>query len=167
MNMKTLTQGQEQLRQHSAVNTLLMNTFEALTGMSENPDQISGIFKNEAVLFKRNPHNGYQTTFITENVEMFWGFNQQDWLSENLFWLWHVHCEDLPNLIEDFFQLFKHGHHSYKYRFMHQDGSYHWVYERAQAIRDEEGTVKEVIGYFMDVTDCQNLIWLKSDQMCA
>ena len=48
--------------------------------------------------------------------------------------------------------LFEHGHHVHEYRFRHRDGRYIWMRDELNVVRDADGTVVELVGYWVDVT---------------
>jgi PAS domain S-box-containing protein len=48
--------------------------------------------------------------------------------------------------------LFKKGHHTVEYRFLRKDGTYCWVNDEQQLIRDKEGQPLEIVGSWSDVT---------------
>jgi adenylate cyclase len=50
-------------------------------------------------------------------------------------------------------QLFKKGRHTVEYRFLKKDGTYCWVNDAQQLIRDEKGQPAEVVGSWSDVTE--------------
>ncbi len=44
-----------------------------------------------------------------------------------------------------------------EYRFLHQDGTYRWVYDQAKLVRDEAGKEVEIVGYWTDITQRKQL----------
>jgi len=50
-------------------------------------------------------------------------------------------------------QLFKKGCHAVEYRFFKKDGTYCWVNDAQQLVRDEKGQPAEVVGSWGDVTE--------------
>ena len=63
-----------------------------------------------------------------------------------------MHPDDLAATEAESGNLFKHGRHTVEYRFLKKDGSYCWVNDAQQLIRDKEGQAIEVIGSWSDVT---------------
>ena len=53
--------------------------------------------------------------------------------------------------------LWKDGQHAFEYRFLHKDGEYRWIREEQRVIRDREGNVRDVVGYWIDVTERKRL----------
>src|SRR6185295_1832018 len=53
-------------------------------------------------------------------------------------------------------RLFKEGHHTVEYRFLKKDGTYCWVNDEQQLIRDDQGQPLEVVGSWSDVTARKN-----------
>ena len=64
-----------------------------------------------------------------------------------------MHPEDLAAVEAESVQLFKKGRHTVEYRFLKKDGTYCWVNDAQQLIRDEEGQPTEVVGSWSDVTE--------------
>src|SRR5690606_2868791 len=68
-------------------------------------------------------------------------------------WRRSVHPDDLPAVEADSVQLYKEGRHSVEYRFRKRDGSYCWVNDSQQLIRDEDGQPLEVVGSWSDINE--------------
>jgi PAS domain S-box-containing protein len=45
------------------------------------------------------------------------------------------------------------GEHWFQYRFRHADGTYRWMQDAARLVRSEDGKPKDIVGYWIDVTD--------------
>jgi signal transduction histidine kinase len=54
-------------------------------------------------------------------------------------------------------RLWKEGHHTFEYRFLHKDGTFRWIREEAKVVRDTDGKPIEVDGYWTDVTERKRL----------
>jgi PAS domain-containing protein len=50
------------------------------------------------------------------------------------------------------------GSYTLEYRFRHRDGSYRWMRDVARVIRDPSGEPRELVGYWIDVTEHANAI---------
>ena len=64
-----------------------------------------------------------------------------------------MHPDDLATVQAETGQLFKKGSHTIEYRFLKKDGTYCWVNDAQQLIRDENGQVVEVVGSWSDITE--------------
>src|SRR6185312_2538129 len=63
-----------------------------------------------------------------------------------------IHPEDAPRILADYARLFEDGHLCVEYRFRKKDGSYCWVSDELQVIRDATGDPIEVVGAWSDIT---------------
>lgn len=69
-------------------------------------------------------------------------------------WAEHVHPDDFNRVMGAFqVHLKKDSRWSYEYRLRRTDGSYAWVADHIQAVRDEHGNLIEIIGSLNDVSD--------------
>jgi PAS domain S-box-containing protein len=98
---------------------------------------------------------GQQTSYVSDNVENVLGYSSQEFLSTPRFWFDRVHPDDRPRVIEGGGDAIARGdtHYTYEYRFLHGDGTYHWLHEETRLLQDENGQAIEMIGCFLDVSD--------------
>jgi PAS domain S-box-containing protein len=80
------------------------------------------------------------------------GHEPRDFIGHPEFWEGHIHPEDKRVFTAEIPKLWKEGHHSFEYRFLHKDGNYRWMHEEARVLRDSDGKPREVNGYWIDVT---------------
>ncbi len=71
-------------------------------------------------------------------------------------WLDHVHPEDRDRMLAQLSALFASDQFTHEYRFRHNDGNYHWVHDELHLVRDPDGTPREAVGVWLDVTDRKN-----------
>jgi PAS domain S-box-containing protein len=64
-----------------------------------------------------------------------------------------VHPADRDRLLAELPAIFEKDHHSYEYRFKHQDGHYIWMRDDMSLVRDERGDPLEIVGYWIDITE--------------
>ncbi|MDZ7958634.1 MAG: PAS domain S-box protein [Aulosira sp. DedQUE10] len=103
------------------------------------------------VIYSCKTTGDFGTTFMSENVKKMLGYEAREFLHDSSFWLRHVHPEDVEYILRKFSELFDQEYRSYEYRFLHADGTYHWLYEQVRLIRDEAGNPIECVGYLADV----------------
>ncbi|MCW6037271.1 PAS domain-containing protein [Spirulina subsalsa FACHB-351] len=110
------------------------------------------LISSPGVLYTCNLQEG-RATFISQNAEKLIGYSLAEMMQPG-FWLQHLHPED-QFLVEQvgLLQLFEQGHYHLEYRFLHQDGSYRWIYDQIKVIYDETGNPIEIIGYWIDISD--------------
>ena len=105
-----------------------------------------------AVIYSYRATGDFAPTFVSENIRDWLGYEPEEYLKDADFWRSRVHPDDLAATEAESVNLFKHGRHTVEYRFLKKDGSYCWVNDVQQLIRDKEGQAIEVIGSWSDVT---------------
>ncbi|WP_230209879.1 sensor domain-containing protein [Solemya velum gill symbiont] len=90
---------------------------------------------------------------MSDNVENQLGYSPETFTSDSGFWHNHIHPEDCDWVLNSLDDLFEKGRHIYKYRFLHADGKYRWMYDTLFLTRDDAGEPKEIVGYWIDITD--------------
>jgi adenylate cyclase len=105
-----------------------------------------------AVIYSYRATGDFAPTFVGENIRDQLGYEPEEYLKDADFWRSRVHPDDLVATEAESVNLFKHGRHTIEYRFRKKDGSYCWVNDAQQLIRDKQGQAIEVIGSWSDVT---------------
>ncbi|BAY22903.1 two-component hybrid sensor and regulator [Calothrix sp. NIES-2100] len=108
---------------------------------------------NPAVIYTCRPEGDYGATFVSENIYNVTGYTSAELLAESSFWIDRVHPEDLPRVLSEATQILALGQHTCEYRFRHQQGHYIWIRDELRVVRDQQGTPKEFVGYFVDISD--------------
>ncbi|MEQ8996292.1 MAG: PAS domain S-box protein [Coleofasciculus sp. B1-GNL1-01] len=106
-----------------------------------------------AVIFSTQPESNYKLTYISENVATILGYTPEQFLNGSDLWLNHIHPEDIDWILQELPRKLNQGNYSFEYRFLHADGTYHWLLDEGRLIRDERGEPIEVVGYFVDISD--------------
>jgi PAS domain S-box-containing protein len=105
-----------------------------------------------AIIYACEPWGDYRTTFMSENVRDILGHDPEKFLYNHSFWVDGIHTEDRKRVTETFSLIFERNFFSDVYRFQQKDGTYRWMLEEANLIRDEQGNPLEIVGYWTDVT---------------
>jgi two-component system cell cycle sensor histidine kinase/response regulator CckA len=106
-----------------------------------------------AVTYVARASGDYGATFVSANVKDIIGYDARELVESPTFWYDHIHPDD-RRMVEDFIRrLFDVGEHSVQYRFRHADGRFRWMLDAPRVVRDEDGKAKEVVGYWIDVTE--------------
>lgn len=105
-----------------------------------------------AAIFSFSPDPPYATTYISGKVTAQLGWQPSDFTADPAFWLESVHPEDRAATLSRVTQLATEGRYVCEYRFRHRDGGWRWMRDEGQAVRDADGSIREVIGIWMDVT---------------
>jgi PAS domain S-box-containing protein len=104
------------------------------------------VTSSPAVIYSYKATGDFAPTFVSENIRDWLGYEPEEYLENADFWRSRVHPDDLAATEAESVNLFKHGRHTVEYRFLKKDGSYCWVNDAQQLIRDREGQAVEVIG---------------------
>jgi PAS domain S-box-containing protein len=106
-----------------------------------------------AMIFSCKPDGDYGATFMSENANIILGYEAQQFLEDSNFWVTHVHPDDVDLIIAGVPQLFEQEPYAHEYRFLHADGTYHWLYAQMRCVKDETGKPIEIVGYSVDISD--------------
>lgn len=105
-----------------------------------------------AVIYSYRATGDFAPTFVSANIKDWLGYETEEYLQNADFWRSHVHPDDLARAEAESSSLYKNGRHTVEYRFLKMDGTYCWVNDAQQLIRDKQGQAIEVIGSWSDVT---------------
>ena len=136
----------------------------ALIDVSEKRLAIQGLKDSEAkfrhlvssspaIIYTSDVSDDYGATFISENLKVLTGYSPEEFTSDIKFWLNHIHPDDKERIKAGLAELFVKNYHYHEYRFKFKDGTYHWVRDEVNLIKDENGTPIECIGYWSDITE--------------
>ncbi|WP_414548215.1 PAS domain S-box protein [Anabaena sp. CCY 0017] len=110
-----------------------------------------------AVIYTSTTTGDLDSTFISENVTAMTGYEAWEIIENSGFWMNHIHQEDLPYVFAEISQALHKEHYAIEYRFLHQDGTYRWLYDKGKLVRDEAGNPLEFVGYLADITEHKQL----------
>jgi adenylate cyclase len=105
-----------------------------------------------AVIYSYRATGDFAPTFVSDNIRDWLGYEPQEYLRDADFWRRCVHPDDIAVTEAESVNLYKHGRHTVEYRFLKKDGTYCWVNDAQQLVRDKQGQAVEVIGSWSDVT---------------
>ena len=125
---------------------------------------------NPAAIYLGKPlpdNSNFETDYVSTNVTSVSGFASDKFVGDTKFWMSRVHPDDLRAYFKDIPKLWQNNHHTFEYRFLHKDETFHWVREEANVIR--KGKEVEVIGYWSDITERKKLEerLLKSERLAT
>ncbi|MBW4561780.1 MAG: PAS domain S-box protein [Mojavia pulchra JT2-VF2] len=110
-----------------------------------------------AVIYTCKISGDYGATFISENVSAMMGYEAREFIEDSGFWANHIHPEDISAVFAELSKAQAQGYYTLEYRFLHQDGNYRWIYDKAKAVQDEASNLVEFVGYWADITDHKQL----------
>ena len=108
--------------------------------------------RSPAVIYSFKAHGDYAPTFISRNLKELLGYEREEYLASPDFWRKRVHPEDSERILGEYDRLFSDGHLNVEYRFRKKDGTWCWISDELQLVRDARGEPLEVVGSWNDVT---------------
>jgi adenylate cyclase len=106
-----------------------------------------------AVIYSYRATGDFAPTFVSGNIRDWLGYEPREYLEDTDFWRSRVHPDELAAVEAESVQLFKKGRHTAEYRFLKKDGTYCWVNDAQQLIRDEKGQPAEVVGSWSEISE--------------
>jgi len=89
---------------------------------------------------------------VSENITRLLGFTVAEALSHN-WWVWQLHRGDRNHAVESLAETVGYGSNRTEYRLRHKDGSFRWVDDQRQVVRDAAGKPTEIVGVWVDITE--------------
>lgn len=105
-----------------------------------------------AVIYSFKASGDYAPTFISRNVKDLLGYDREEYLDSPDFWESRLHPADSPRILKAYSHLFERERLTSEYRFRKKDGSYCWLSDDLQVLRDAAGEPVEVVGAWSDIT---------------
>ncbi|MBW4681465.1 MAG: PAS domain S-box protein [Microcoleus vaginatus WJT46-NPBG5] len=106
-----------------------------------------------AVIYSCKLWGDYGATFISKNIQIQLGYEARKFTENSSFWSEHIHPEDAPRVLAQMPNVSEREQNTFEYRFQHKDGTYRWMYDQVQLIRDESGNPLEMVGCWIDITE--------------
>ncbi|MEX5214963.1 MAG: PAS domain S-box protein [Nitrospiraceae bacterium] len=95
----------------------------------------------------------YGAFWVSDNVEQMSGFSNTTFVQNKQFWAMRLHPEDRERTMDEFGRVVRTGSLTTTYRWQVAEGSYRWFMDRAVLVRHPDGTAKEIVGLWTDVTE--------------
>jgi PAS domain S-box-containing protein len=93
-------------------------------------------------------------------LQKVYGVHDNTLIADMMEWMERIHPEDrqrVQKVIGDIMQATDQDLFDVEYRFLRDDGSYSYVYDRGKLLRDEQGTPVRLIGAAQDITERKKL----------
>ncbi|MBD2292180.1 PAS domain S-box protein [Anabaena sphaerica FACHB-251] len=110
-----------------------------------------------AVIYTSKATEDFGAIFISDNIKGMVSYEAREFIEDSSFWYTHIHPEDAPAVLAKLSQVLEKKQYSLEYRFLHQDGTYRWVYDQGKVVWDEAGNPLELVGYWADITSRKQL----------
>ncbi|MFX0122165.1 MAG: PAS domain S-box protein [Candidatus Hodarchaeota archaeon] len=106
-----------------------------------------------AVIYSCTPGGHFSTTFMSENIKDILGYQAKNFIDTPEFWEQKLHPDEKEQVSTTFKDILEEGNYSNAYRFKHKRGSYRWMLDEANLIKDEKGNPVEIVGFWSDITE--------------
>ncbi|PPT09219.1 Circadian input kinase A [Geitlerinema sp. FC II] len=111
------------------------------------------LVSSPGVIYSCKAEGNFAATYMSDNVESLTGYPAERFVIEPHFWGSCIHPDDRDRVFENLKHVFETDCYNHEYRFLFDDGCYHWVYDQLKLIRDEAGNPVEILGYWTDISD--------------
>ncbi len=115
------------------------------------------LLSSPAVIYSCKPDDNFSITFVSDSVTTMMGYQAREFMQDSSFWVKHIHPEDVSLVFANANKQLQQGKYQNEYRFLHQDGTYRWVYDKGKVVQDDTGNPLEIVGYWADITDRKRL----------
>lgn len=106
------------------------------------------------VIYSVDVANNFQPTFISQNIELIFGYQADAYLAEKAFWSSRLHPEEAETVLENMKEKISNTEaFSHEYRFRLPDGSYCWMHDEVSVVRDRDGMPMELVGSWLNITE--------------
>lgn len=108
-----------------------------------------------AVIYSMDTNPPHGLNFVSENIAPKLGYNVEECLQDPHFWYRSIHPEDFPQVVGSWNEEIppqtpiKAESGTQEYRLRRRDGSYCWIRDEWQTIKNEAGTPSEIIGSWL------------------
>ena len=99
------------------------------------------------------PTEDFPATWMSKQVEDICGFSGDCFVNNRNFWKNRLHPEDRDRVLTEYASAFKTGGAASEYRWLCSDGSYKWLRDHLVLTRHQDGTPKEAVGIWIDITE--------------
>ncbi len=106
-----------------------------------------------AVIYCRRASGDFEPTFVSESVSRLFGCTPREYLDNPYLWRDRVHPDDVARINAWVDEMFESDERSIEYRIRREDGTYFWVNDQQQVVRDAKGEPVEIVGSWTDVTE--------------
>ncbi len=89
---------------------------------------------------------------VSDNVARLLGYSAQELCSDRG-WAAYLHPEDRDRVLGSIGQTLRQGTLTIDYRVQHKDGTYLWIEDNRQAVREADGGIREIAGAWIDIRE--------------
>lgn len=122
--------------------------------LKDNEKYLNFLLSNNPVtIYTCSTEPPFGAIYISSNVKQQMGYEPEQFTTNSEFWASNIHPDDRQQVFDNLPRLFEQGSHQHEYRFRLNDGRYRWMHDELRLIKDENGKIVEIIGYWADITE--------------
>ena len=128
---------------------------KAEAALHASQEQIALVLQSVSIALYRADAKNPATLWISENIEQLCGFPTHRFMDGSGFWVSRIHAEDRNRILKEreALQSGNASNANIEYRWQCADGYYHWFLDRMTVIRNPDGTPREILGSWQDITE--------------
>ncbi len=104
-------------------------------------------------IYSAKASEDFGALWVSDNIEQLSGFSSSLFLSDPGLWVSRLHPDDRERVLQEFEKISERGALHVEYRWQVADGTYHWFIDRALLQISSDGSSKEVLGLWLDITE--------------
>ncbi|MEP7152203.1 MAG: CHASE3 domain-containing protein [Nitrospira sp.] len=105
------------------------------------------------VIYSAKASDDFAALWVSQNIEKISGFPSASFFTDPGLWAARLHPDDRERVLREFQRLPETGTLNSEYRWQVADGTYRWFLDQAVLQRAVDGSPKETLGLWMDITD--------------
>ncbi|HVG01730.1 MAG TPA: CHASE3 domain-containing protein [Nitrospira sp.] len=110
------------------------------------------------VIYSAKASNDFASIWVSQSIEKMTGFPSASFLTDSGLWAARLHPDDRDRVLREFERLPQTGSLNSEYRWQVADGTYRWFLDQAVLQTSPDGSPKEVLGLWLDITDHKTVV---------
>ncbi|WP_372726709.1 PAS domain S-box protein [Nostoc sp. TCL26-01] len=158
LNISPVYDSTGQLTHYIGIQTDITERKQAETALLISQQRLQYLLTSSpAVIYTCKTLGDFGDIFVSDNITTITGYETWEFIQDTNFWSNRIHPEDLSSVLAEFSQVLEKRQYKLEYRFLHKDGTYHWLYDQGRIVEDDTGNPVEMVGYLIDMTERKQL----------
>ena len=155
--LKKLRETMEKSEERYEIAKQLTETLTSVEKAKNEKEQLLSLFNSgDVAIFKWRNEMHWTVEYVSENVDLIFGYTKNDFLNKGISYSSIVHEDDLEHVIHEVMvamdsnkDFFTHR----PYRIISKLGEEIWILDNSRIIRDSAGNVTHFLGYIVNITE--------------
>lgn len=158
LNISPVYDNSGQLTHYISIQTDITERKQAETALLVSQQRLEYLLTSSpGVIYTCKTFGNFDTIFVSDNIATITGYEAEEFTENPGFWFSHIHPEEVSSVFNLLSGVLEQGSYKVEYRFLHKDGTYHWLYDQGLIVRDDTANPVEIVGYLIDITDRKQL----------